>query len=326
MVNIAVIGVGNMGYHHCRVYSELPGATLVACSDVDESKLEIARNKFKCKTYTDFKEMLSSEKLDGVSIVAPTSRHFEVALETIKNGIPFLVEKPIASTMEEAEELSQRAGEKDIPFLIGHIERFNPAVLKLKEMIDSGELGEIITVHAKRVGLYPPQIQDSNIIVDVSIHDIEILNFLLDATPDDIYVNAGTVNGSKEDYVGILANYSGKTGIIQSNWITPIKIRKLYVTATKAYVEVDYINQEIRMFENIAIKSFADFSSFQKISTPGENYVEIETQEPLKLELSHFLEVIKGKTDPLVKPQHGINALKIALELSNEVTRKSLST
>jgi UDP-N-acetylglucosamine 3-dehydrogenase len=319
MINVGVIGVGNMGFHHARVYSGLAGANLVACSDVEEGRLIPIRDKFKCNTYTDYREMLAAENLDGVSIVVPTSMHREVAFEAMEKGISFLVEKPIASTVEDARSIYEMASEKNIAFLIGHIERFNPAVMKLKEMIDSGEMGDIITIHAKRVGLYPPQIQDSNIIVDVSIHDIEILNFLLGAPPDEIHVNAGTATGGKEDYVGILANYSGRSGIIQSNWITPIKVRKLYVTATKAYVELDYISQEMRMFDNLAVKQALDFESFQEVSSPRQKSVVIKSQEPLKLELSHFLEVVSGESEPLVTPQDGIKALEIAIELSNRV-------
>jgi len=119
--------------------------------------------------------------------------------------------------------------------------------------------------------------------------------------------------------VGILANYSGRSGIIQSNWITPIKVRKLYVTATKAYVELDYISQEMRMFDNLAVKQALDFESFQEVSSPRQKSVVIKSQEPLKLELSHFLEVVSGESEPLVTPQDGIKALEIAIELSNRV-------
>jgi UDP-N-acetylglucosamine 3-dehydrogenase len=315
ILKTAVIGVGNMGQHHARIYSGLPECRLAAVADIDEKKGKEIADRFRCSYYRDYREMLAKEQLDAVSIVVPTAKHREVALACIERGLHVLVEKPIAGNIDDAMEMIKKAREKGVKLAVGHIERFNPAVQKLKEIVSKGELGEITTIIARRVGVFPPQIKDANVIVDIGVHDIDIFNYLLEKKPVKITAAAGkALIDNREDYADILLKYDGTNAFVQVNWITPVKIRNLAVTGTKGYAELNYITQELRLYKSkykLPEKTFQDVVEFAK---PEEIEVKIEKQEPLKLELKSFLDCIIKNKEPLVTGEDGLAALEIALK------------
>ena len=168
-MNAAVLGVGNMGRHHARVYAAMPGVNLVAVADVSRTLGQRVAAKSGCKYYKDYKQLLDSENIDAVSIAVPTSLHKTVALECIRRKVPVLIEKPIADTVASAQAII-RSGEKHgVPVCIGHIERFNPTILKLRKLIEQKRFGRIISISSKRVGLFPPQIKDTDVIIDFAL-------------------------------------------------------------------------------------------------------------------------------------------------------------
>lgn len=320
MLRTAVVGIGNMGKHHGRIYYELPDTELVAVCDINKELGKDFASRHNCKYYEDYNEMIKKEKLDAVSIVVPTSFHKKVALEFINKKINVLIEKPISSTVEEAKELIDAAKKNNVKLLVGHIERHNPAVLKLKEMIDNGVLGELISIDAKRVGGYPPQIKDSDVILDVAIHDVDILNFLYKKFPNEVFSTKGVAIGkNKADYVDILLDYSGKSGSVQCNWITPVKIRTLAVTGTKAYAELNYMTQEIKLFESDVVKTVDNFGDFIiKFGNPDMKNVEIKKEEPLKLEILNFINSINGDEKLKITPEEAMKALELVLKISRK--------
>jgi len=319
MANVAVIGTGNMGKNHARVYSELKSAKLVAVSDMDETRGAEAAKMFGCKFYKDYKEMLQKEQLDGVSIVVPTKYHKQVALDCINAGKNVLVEKPIADTEKNAKEIIQAAKKKKVKLLVGHIERHNPAVKKLKELILSGVLGEIVSINAKRVGLFPPQITDVDVVSDLAVHDIDILNSLIGKSPKKIHAHlTKALNSKRYDCAEILMEYNGTAGIIQVNWVTPVKIRQLTVTGTKGYAELDYITQKLVLFESKYEKEYSNFGELVKFSQTTSKEIPVNKEEPLKAELQHFIDCIEGRAEPLVDGNQRLEALKIALKISGE--------
>ena len=315
-LRVAVIGIGNMGINHVRVYHELDDVELVAIADVNKDNLKKATDRFPCKGYRNYKEMIEKEDVDLISIVVPTSLHKKVALEVIEKGIHFLLEKPIADNMDDAKAIVRKAKEKKLKFLIGHIERFNPAVSKLKKIIDEKRLGNIITISAKRVGIAPPQIKDANIIIDVSIHDIDIINHLFGKMPNKIFANGGkALKGDREDFVDVLLNYGKSSGTIQSNWITPIKIRNLTVTGTKGYAELGYINQELVLYKT-QDKGLTEEDYIYKQEIVDKVVVGIIKNEPLKLEIKHIIKCIKDNLTPMVTGEQALKALDVALKIN----------
>ena len=297
MFKIAVIGVGSMGRHHARIYSQLDNVELVGVADLNREAASTIASEYKTRAYTDYKEMLRTEKPDAVSIAVPTIHHKDVALHAMDAGIHVLVEKPIAHTIGAAKAMEAKAREKGVKLMVGHIERFNPAVRELKKVIDSGALGEVKAMSAKRVGPFNNRITDVGVIVDVGVHDIDIMSYLFNDMITGVYTSAGDCNGQNETYAMMMLKFSkGGTGIIETNRITPRKIRELTVTGTKAVAIVDYIEQKLAVYNGIAVE------------------YEITKVEPLKAELEHFIYCIENNQRPLVNGLEGTHALEVALQ------------
>ena len=314
-LRVAVIGLGNMGKHHARNYFEIPNADLVAVCDADQTRANQFADQFKCKAYTSLESLLESEDLDAINVTSPTSTHFKIAKLAIESGLHVLIEKPICDNVENAEMLIQLAEKKGVLLMVGHIERFNPAVQKMKSMIDKNELGKITSLISRRVGAFPPQIHDANVVIDLAVHDIDIFNYLLNKKPDKVTGNAGRalING-REDYAELFLTYGDQNGFIQVNWITPVRIRHLAITGTKGYAELDFIKQEITFYKSnykevsgITDEMSIKFDETEKVNVP------FDKKEPLKEELCHFLSCIKSNSQPLVHGSVGKEALKIAL-------------
>jgi len=282
--------------------------------DISEKKIELPYEGI--KVFTDYKKMIVEEKPDLVSICVPTSFHYEVAKYCLEKGINILLEKPICLSIKESEELLEIAKEKDVKFLVGHIERFNPALIKVKEMIKNGELGQIIALMSRRVGGFPPQIKDANVAVDLAIHDIDIANFLLENYPYEISVNKQkNLIENREDSVEFFLEYINASAYIQANWVTPVKIRKLCITGTEGYLELDYIKQEIEFYKSNYQKFKENISSFSdyvvNFSEPDKILISLAKKEPLKEEIMYFINCIKNNIK--VDSSFALEALKIAL-------------
>lgn len=315
---VAVIGLGNMGKHHARNYAAMGEAELVAICDLNRELADATARKFNCRAYYDYEEMLEKEHITAVSLAVPTTFHKEVALACIARNLDILIEKPIAGTLSDAEEIIRAAKEKKVILQVGHIERFNPAVRKLKEVIREGKLGEITSIIARRVGAVPVQVRDANVIIDLAVHDIDIINYLYESLPDKVLGNIGKAMIEKrEDYAEIFLKYGRRSGFIQVNWITPIKIRNLSVTGSKGYAELNYLTQELIIYESNYTKEIVDeFGDYViKFGIPNKTQVGVEQFEPLLLELQDFIQCVKTRRTPLVTGEIGLEALRISLDV-----------
>jgi len=296
MLRVGVIGVGVMGGNHARVYSELPEVQLVGVVDVNETLAISVAQSYGCKAFADYNDLLE-ENLDAIGIVVPTILHSQVALNAIRRGINVLVEKPIANTVENANEIIKAARDNKVKLMVGHVERFNPAIIKLKELIDSGLLGDVVSISAKRVARYNPRIKDVGIIIDLGTHDIDIMSYLYGEKVKEVYASAGSVVHSQEDHAIITLNFNnGGSGVIDTNWLTPHRVRNLTVIGSNGIAEVNYIEETLRIFDQEWIRD-----------------AKIEKEEPLKLELMHFIDCVQNDREPLVSGEEGRHALEVAL-------------
>ena len=320
----AVIGVGNMGRHHARNYFEIKGWQLVAIADQNSSLGKELAKKYHCRFYKDYREMLKREKFEAVSIATPTSTHYPVATDCIRAKKHVLIEKPIASSLNEAKNLIKKAQKNQVKLTVGHIERFNPAIKKLKLMIDQGKFGKIKSLIFQRVGLIPLQIKDANVIIDIGIHDIDLANFLLNAIPQKIIAFGGKVlTNHQEDHADILLKYSSGVAHIQINWITPTKIRRLMITGTKGYAEIDYIDQKLIFYRHHYAQTYDNYGDFViKFGRESKKRnILIKKSEPLKEELKSFLKSIRSDKEPEVTGKEALLALKIALKISKIIKK-----
>lgn len=294
MIKVGVIGLGSMGQHHARLYSQLDCELVgVADSNLDRAR-EIAR-KYGTGYYSDYHDLLT--KVDAVSIVVPTTLHHPVAMDFLNEGIHCLIEKPIAFELYEAQEMINIAREKGVNLAVGHIEHFNPAVVKLKQIIDENILGKLLTISTRRVGPFVPRVRDVGVVIDSATHDIGVANYLVGIEPVSVFSKVGSLRHEKEDHAIIIVDFGVTTACIEVNWFTPHKVRTLVATGSEGIAYLDYIEQSI-VLDN----------------SHETRFIDIEKSEPLKLELEDFLTSIKEHSPPAVSGEDGFRILKIAIQ------------
>ncbi len=315
-IRVAVIGAGNMGKNHLRNYFLLPGAELVGLADINPDTKKLA-DEHKTSFFTDYKKMLDEVKPDAVSIVVPTPFHYEVATEVMNRGVHCLLEKPIASTVEEADKLIELSKKQNIVFTVGHIEHYNPLVVELKKLLDKKSIGDITSIVCTRVGGFPTVEPKTDVIIDLAVHDIGIISHLVGKKPKAISSHGSQTHHSKKiDSAEILIDYGKASGFIQVNWLTPVKIRTIAVTGSKGYIHGNYITQELEYYEHNMQKENDGFSDFIiRMGDPEKRIIKVNFEEPLAQELKAFITKIEGgKVDYLVDPESAREALRLALE------------
>ncbi len=318
-MKVAVIGVGTMGRHHARVYSELPEADLVAISDSDSIRAESTANKFGIRSYTDHREMLEKEKPDAVSVVVPTAMHERVGLDVLDAGVNLLIEKPIAATIEEGTHLIQKAHAMKKQLMIGHVVRFDPALQALKQKLDAGELGRIYQIFCRRAGPFPTRIQDVGVVIDLAPHDVDVMRFLTGSDP--IRVHSETeqrIHTEHEDLLWASLRFpDGVIGALEINWLTPTKIREVLVLGERGMFRTDALTQDLYFYENSLVNDvqWATLQTIKGVSEGSMTRYAIPRFEPLKAELQSFLKALQdGKPVP-ISGEDGLAALKISLAL-----------
>lgn len=294
-MRVGVIGVGAMGQHHVRIYNEMANVDLVGISDVSESRVNELSSQYGVPGFNDHTALLKQD-LDAVSIAVPTTLHKQIGLDAIACGTNILMEKPVSDTIENAKDLVNAASDAGVKLMVGHIERFNPAVMKLKHIMDSGLLGKIVSISTKRVGPYNPRIRDVGVILDIGVHDIDIISYLYGKQVNEIYAIAGSNFHSFEDYAAILLRFDHDfSGMVETNWLTPHKIRKLTAIGTKGVAYLDYIDQTVELHDGEWIRQ-----------------AKVEKSEPLKNELEYFIKSISSGMDPHPSGSDGLHVLEVA--------------
>ena len=209
-----------MGQNHAVVLFNLDSVQLVAVVDADKQQAERVAKRYNARWYTSYTELFDKEQLDAVTIAVPTKYHKACALEALQRKIPVLLEKPIAATIEEAHEIISLARAHHVPLMIGHIERFNPAIIELKKRLDSGELGEIYKIEVQRIGPFPERIADVGVTVDLSVHDIDIIHYVMNSPITRIYAETQKkLHATHEDSLTAVLTYAnGVLGVINVNY------------------------------------------------------------------------------------------------------------
>ena len=320
-INTGVIGVGSMGQNHARIYSEI--SNLVAVSDPNkEQGLKIAK-KFGAEWYENYEDMLS--KVDAVSISVPTFLHKDIAEKVAAARVHILVEKPLASNKNEAERIIEISKKHNVVLGVGHVERHNPVVSTLESFIKNEDVGNILTLTARRFSNYPNRINDVGVLFDLTIHDVEIINKIANSKPVSVYTAGGkSRNGAYEDFINLIVTYeNGIIGVCQTNWLTPMKVRDLSITTTKNFINLDFLKKRVDVMNS-------DYGQIDH-SNLYETKIDFKTKslpvkdvEPLKLELLDFLQAVKTNTLPLVSGQEGLNAVKVVEAGLESLTKKSI--
>lgn len=321
-----VIGVGSMGRNHARVYASMEDVELAAVADADPQMAARVGAMYRCNAYGDFREMIAREGLDLVSIVVPTRHHYAVANEVIAGGVSVLIEKPIATTPVEGWALVEAARRNGVLLTVGHVERFNPAIIALKEQLDDHELGNVFQVFARRVGPFPARIMDVGVVIDLATHDLDILNYLIGSPVARMHVELHRhLHASHEDLLSAVLRFqSGVIGILDINWLTPTKIRELSVIGERGMFVANYLTQDLTFYENDACQGKAwPELALMGVSEGRSIRQKVQRREPLFEELRSFCGSVRDGRPPLVSGADGIAALELANALVQAGTRQA---
>ncbi len=309
-MRVGVIGVGAMGANHARVYSEI--ANLVGVADPDVKAGGAASNRFTTSFFPEYRALLK-EPLDAVSVCVPTSQHAKVAFDVIDKGIDLLVEKPLAGSVEEAKAIVAAADKAGVTLAVGHVERHNPVVSVVKRGLVAGDYGDLITIAARRESSFPPRVRDVGVVMDLGVHDIDILRYLVASPVRSVYALSGRrVHERFEDHANLLLRFAnGVHGFVEVNWLTPMKVRRLSLTCQRNFVEVDYTDQSVTVSSSTL--GALDASNLYQI--PLEHHsqrIQVRREEPLKLELEDFLAAVRDHRAPLVAGSDAVETLRVA--------------
>lgn len=312
----AVIGVGSMGRNHARVNWEMPGVHLVGVADRDEITANTIAERYSTKPYLDYRRLLDEQRPDAVTISVPTSFHLEIALEVIQRGIHLLIEKPISFNVEEARIMIDTARQAQVQLMVGHIERFNPAVIALKQHLAAHELGHVFQVDARRQGPLPERVNDVGVVVDLAVHDLDIMRYVTQAEVIRVYAETEHgIHSQKEDLLsGVVRLSDGTIGTLLINWITPTKIREFYATGECGMFKVDYLTQDLYFFENPRANG-GEWETLRVLRGVSEGKMIrycIEKREPLRVEHERFLAAVRGEAPVAVSGEDGLRALELA--------------
>ena len=303
---LGVIGVGHLGQHHARVYTEILGAQLVGVVDQSESRASVIGETLGVPFYTDIDEFIQKARPEAVSVVVPTSLHYEVAKKALLSGIHVLIEKPVTTTVREAEELLRIAEKYDLVLQVGHIERFNSAIQYISKIIH-----DPVFLQSRRLGPYSTRINDVGVVLDLMIHDIDIIMSLVKSDIREISAMGRCLRSDHEDLATAQMSFeNGSIAHIHVSRVSERRLRQLEISEPQRYVTVNYETQDVSIHRCVK----EDNSLIEVIEHPV-----FPKSEPLKLELQHFVSCVREGKQPLVGGSDGKRALEVAISVLKQI-------
>jgi len=307
-LRVAVIGVGSLGQHHARVFATLQGVELVGVVDVNEEQARRIAEKQGCPAFTDYHAVL--DRIDAASIVVPTVSHYEIARELLQEGIHTFIEKPITTDAGQARELVSISQKKSLLLQVGHIERFNPAVIKAQQFINKPRY-----IEALRLGPYDPRTAQTGIILDLMIHDLDIVLFLVNSEVVTIDAIGTPLLTDHEDIATCHLNFkNGCVANITASRVTKERMRKIRIFQKDAYLSLDYAAQKLKVIRKRGSSKIVRSMHDIEIIRPR-----LKKSDQLTLELNAFVESIRHGRKPVVSGEHGLNALELGLKIIDKI-------
>lgn len=312
-MNVIVVGAGNMGRHHARVYSEIASVKEVRVVDSNPEALKQFGGSAKAKCFSSLEGALAEGEAHAASVVVPTHLHYEVGKKVIEAGLPTLLEKPLCDSIEKGVELKALAEEKGVLLMPGHLERFNPAITELKNNL--GMLGELVYASTHRYGI-PSNRKLGDALYDLAVHDVDLLSYLTGKKPVSVSaIERDWLKLGSNDLCSCVFEFEGGfTASVEANRVSPIKVRELSLVGREGVARVDYTRQSLSIFKLDEIpKEYHAYKTFNELVTHAgqgnELKVFIKKGEPLRAELEHFLACAKGEAVPFVTATDGLYAL-----------------
>jgi UDP-N-acetylglucosamine 3-dehydrogenase len=307
LVRVGVIGVGIMGSNHARVLADLSGVTVVGIADPGASHRALLAQFVGCEV-CDSAEQLLDLGIDAAVIAAPTHLHHDIALTCIKRGVHVLVEKPIATNVEEGRAIVAAAERAGVTLMVGHVERFNPAVQALKDAI-RGE--DILSISITRVGPFPPRMSNVGVVIDLAVHDIDLIRWFTDSEITEVQPQIKSAVAEREDIALLqFRTASGVLAQINTNWLTPFKTRTVHIATRKKYLIADLLTRQV-----------TECFGFQPDGSYSMRHLSTGHGEPLRSELFAFMKAIRERQVPAVTGMEGVASLEVAMRcLQGDIT------
>lgn len=319
MLKVAVIGVGNIGRHHARIYRQSNFAKLVGVSDTSPEIGQRIANLYNVPWYEDYRTLLEEQKPDAVSIAVPTFAHFQVMKDAIEAGCHILVEKPISATIEEGRAMVKMAAEAGKVLRVGHVERFNPAISALKEKLTENSMGRIFQIHTRRLGPFPAHVKDVGVIMDLAVHDLDIMRYLTDSEVNYLFAETKRELHEKHEDVfsGNVRFQDNTLGILEINWLTPTKVREISITGEAGMFVANYLTQDLYFYENGEIQAtdWTPISILRGVSEGLMTRYPVRRFEPLYAELEGFIKDIHDGGQRGASGEDGLKVVELAIAL-----------
>ena len=318
MIRIGVIGCGYWGPNIIRNFLQMPQVDMRKVADLSTEQLKRIQNLYpKVGVTTDYRQLITDPEIDAIAIATPVNTHKGFTMEALANGKHVFVEKPLAGTIADVEAMVESALQKNLQLMVGHTFEYHAAVHKMKEIIDSGLLGDIYYVNSQRLNLGLFQ-KDINVVWDLAPHDISVILMLLGKEPKHVTsIGVSHINPSIEDVATTMLEFDDNVmAFIQTSWLDPNKVRKMTVVGSKKMLVYDDIqaNEKIWIYDKgVEIPERYDtFGDFQYAYHYGDIVIpRIENKEPLRTELSHFVHCIEKDTCPISDGINGLRVVKI---------------
>jgi UDP-N-acetylglucosamine 3-dehydrogenase len=325
-LRVAVIGAGQMGAFHAETYERLPEAELVALADPDEAAARAVIGRRPVAWDADWRNTLERAEVEAVIVAAPSELHCEIGLGALDAGKHVLVEKPIATTLPDALRMASAARTAQRKLMVGHVERFNPAVAKVRELISEGRLGRVYRAHSERVGPLPMRIKDSGVAIDLATHDVDIMQHVLERDITRVYAEGTSfAHPSHEDILSCLLRFGddGPYGLLDVNWLTPEKRRQLTLIGEGGLLRAHYITQDVQLMESAsAMTGWKELALARGDAEGAAVRFALPKVEPLKAEASAFVACVLDDLPEPVNAYDGARALAGALAIRESVAGK----
>lgn len=306
-IKVGVIGVGYLGKYHAQKYSAMKGVELVGVADVDKNRADKISNELGCLSFQKYGDLLSV--VDAVSIVVPTSFHHKVAADCIEAGVDILLEKPMTVTLEEADDLIRQADEKKIILQVGHLERFNPAVQAMEPSLTMP-----MFIESNRIHIYKNRAVDVDVVLDLMIHDIDIILSIIDSPIKTIHTVGAPVVTKTTDLANARIIFeNGATANVTVSRISKTNIRNMRIFQPGSYITVDFANRKVM---TIHLKKELMESGMPKQDIEIKEFTE---GDALKSEIQHFVDNVRNRTRPSVSGIEGRRALEVALQVIDQI-------
>ncbi len=312
-VKIGVVGTGHLGQYHARILAKIPRCDLVGIADINKKTARRVAKACHTQTYFHHKHLL--DEVDAISIAVPTISHHAIAKDFLEHGVHTFIEKPITTTVADADDLIKLAREKNLILQVGHIEHFNAAILKLKDIVEHP-----MFVESHRLGPFAPRVKDIGVVLDLMIHDIDIILRIVNSPVESFDAVGVPILTDKEDIANVRIRFkNGCTANVTVSRVTPKPMRKIRIFQRDTYISIDYRNQSMEVYKKVAVPN----------PKPGEmpakivrSKIRLRGKNQLELELNHFLDCVQNGETPVVTGEQARDALDAINRISNQIKEK----